>query len=259
MKNIIVALILTATAFAATECQKGYPSIFGNPPTGLLTSNPAFVNVDKFGIQHDAMCFQFNPTGASPLFVNAGFVITNTTGSVPQFELLSSSSTNRKVVIRFGDYITGGHETNGTITFDQAGIGNEDLSFISGTGSVQFYQTWNCTAGCATTFAPVAGTKQLLMSDGSNDATISPHLGIVSTHLTLGTSANNDRAGTLTCAGGTATYTFTTAMQNATYIVMLTDQTTAGGAKASKLAASFTVTCTGATDSVDYLVIGKPF
>ena len=53
--------------------------------------------------------------------------------------------------------------------------------------------------------------------------------------------------------------TFTTPLANAAYTLMLTDHTTAGGAKASKLAGSFTITCTGATDTVDYLVLGNPY
>jgi len=70
--------------------------------------------------------------------------------------------------------------------------------------------------------------------------------------------ANNDYAGVLTCAAGTVSKTFTAAWTS-TPTIVVSDETTAGGARVSaKSATAFTVTCTGATDVVDYIVIGNP-
>jgi hypothetical protein len=77
------------------------------------------------------------------------------------------------------------------------------------------------------------------------------------THITM-FSANNDVAGNLTCAGGTVTKTFA-ATYTSTPTVLPVDRTTAGGAHLTAVSnTAFTVGCTGATDVVDYLVIGNP-
>jgi hypothetical protein len=62
----------------------------------------------------------------------------------------------------------------------------------------------------------------------------------------------------LTCAAGTASWTFALAYTS-TPVILVSDETTAGGARVSaKSNTGFTVTCTGATDVVDYFVIGNP-
>jgi hypothetical protein len=70
-------------------------------------------------------------------------------------------------------------------------------------------------------------------------------------------SSNNDVSGKVTCSSGTVTKTFATAYTS-TPVVVLSDETTAGGAKTSPSNTGFTVTCTGASDVVDYLVFGNP-
>ncbi len=76
-------------------------------------------------------------------------------------------------------------------------------------------------------------------------------------HLTQA-AANGDKAGVLTCAIGTVTKTFSTAYSS-TPVIVISDETTVGGANVStKSASAFTVTCTGLTDVVDYFVIGNP-
>jgi hypothetical protein len=71
-------------------------------------------------------------------------------------------------------------------------------------------------------------------------------------------SSNSDIAGTLSCSGGTKMVTFTAAFTS-TPVIIVSDETTAGGARVSAHSTSgFTVTCTGATDAFDYLVIGNP-
>lgn len=70
--------------------------------------------------------------------------------------------------------------------------------------------------------------------------------------------ANTDFQGVLTCAAGTVVKTFSQAFSS-TPVIVISDETTSGGARVSaKSASSFTVTCVGATDVVDYLVIGNP-
>lgn len=71
-------------------------------------------------------------------------------------------------------------------------------------------------------------------------------------------AANNDKAGVVTCAGNTVTKTFANPYVS-TPVIFVSDETTAGGARVSaKSASAFTVTCTGATDVVDYIVMGNP-
>jgi hypothetical protein len=71
-------------------------------------------------------------------------------------------------------------------------------------------------------------------------------------------SSNSDIAGTLYCSGGAKTVTFATAFTS-TPVIVVSDETAAGGARVSAHSTSgFTVTCTGATDAFDYLVIGNP-
>ena len=71
-------------------------------------------------------------------------------------------------------------------------------------------------------------------------------------------AATSDFAGQLTCATGTVSKTFTTVF-GSTPTVLVSDETTTGGARVStKSATGFTVTCTGASDVVDYEVIGNP-
>lgn len=71
-------------------------------------------------------------------------------------------------------------------------------------------------------------------------------------------AATSDVAGVLTCAASTASLTFTTAYTS-TPVIVVSDETTAGGVRVSaKSNTAFTVTCTGATDVVDYITVGNP-
>jgi hypothetical protein len=78
------------------------------------------------------------------------------------------------------------------------------------------------------------------------------------THITI-SSANNDISGKLTCAASVATKTFALAYTSAP-MVQLNDETTANGAHLSSPAtnSAFSIACTGATDVVDYFVVGNP-
>jgi hypothetical protein len=84
-------------------------------------------------------------------------------------------------------------------------------------------------------------------------------VGVASTglHLTLN-AANEDTAGKLTCAASTVTKTFATAFTS-TPTVIVFDETTKGGANLTAISnTAFTVSCTGATDALDYIVVGNP-
>lgn len=219
---------------------------------------------DQNGHLHDYFCIQQPSPGNSNSFMlfPSSVVITNSnTLSAPVvLDFNNLSQTSRKVKINFGDSFGGAHETNFYLATDNAGIGNEDITWQSGNNIVNEYFTGNCSLGCSNSFVPTNGIKQYLISDGGTNATVNPKFGIVSGHFTTGVAGNNDRVGTLTCALGTVTYTFIIAMTTTTYRVILTDQTTTGGALVSaKNLASFNVSCTGLTDSVDYMVVGNPY
>jgi len=71
-------------------------------------------------------------------------------------------------------------------------------------------------------------------------------------------SSNSDIAGTFSCSGGRKSITFATAFTS-TPVIVVSDETTAGGARVSAHSTSgFTVTCTGTIDVFDYVVIGNP-
>lgn len=187
-----------------------------------------------------------------------GVLEINNTGAA-RLILTNTSGTNRENSFIWRSAV-GGFGTDFRMVEDIAGTGNEDMTWI-GPSISNLYVTFNCTAGCATTFANSAGTKQLLLSDGTYDAKTNPELALVKGHIAHGTTGSNaDNWGTAACSTNTVTVTFATAFSNATYQVLLTDQTTAGGAKAgTKNTGSFVITCTGASDSVDYLVLGNPY
>jgi len=71
-------------------------------------------------------------------------------------------------------------------------------------------------------------------------------------------AAQADSWGVATCSSSTATVSFTTAYTS-TPAIIVSDETTTGGARVSaKSNSSFTITCTGASDVVDYFTGGNP-
>ena len=80
----------------------------------------------------------------------------------------------------------------------------------------------------------------------------------------LGQVAANLWAGTTSCSSNTFTITFPTIGNNAMAFmnvptIIISNSTTMGGARVSaRSTTGFTVTCYGATDSVDWIVIGNP-
>ena len=80
--------------------------------------------------------------------------------------------------------------------------------------------------------------------------------GTFNAHMTQG-AANGDIAGRVTCVTNAVTKTFASAYTSAPTVI-LSDETTKGGASTTPGTASFVVSCTGASDVVDYYVIGNP-
>ena len=75
---------------------------------------------------------------------------------------------------------------------------------------------------------------------------------------TLNQDAAARFAGTSACVSSTKTFTFATAYLN-TPSIIVSDETTAGGARVTlPSTAGFTVTCAGASDTFDYIVVGNP-
>lgn len=71
-------------------------------------------------------------------------------------------------------------------------------------------------------------------------------------------NATNDISGTTSCSSSTFTKTFSSSYTS-TPVIVISDETTAGGAKVtSRSNSAFTVTCTGASDAVDWIVTGAP-
>jgi len=280
MKRLFTFLTFLLAALAALPLAAQIPG--GSPPDcnefNLLnsiwvgqTAGQSFSDItvlgkitDASGAQRDFLCVsQPIAAGGTPaVLVPGSLIVTNPSGGLPVIEIVSSSTTNRKMRINFGDInIVGGHETDGYIIMDQAGVENEDLGFWGGNNIPYLYFTLNCIAGCSNSFVSSTGTKQFLVATNGNAATVNPDFGLVSGHIAHTTGAGGtDGWGTLTCSSSSATYTFQVAQSTATYKVILTDQTTTGGAKVSSRATgSFTIACSGASDSVDYLVLGNPY
>ncbi len=74
----------------------------------------------------------------------------------------------------------------------------------------------------------------------------------------LNQTASGDLAAVKTCSSGSFTVTFNTPYAS-TPVIIVSDETTAGGARVSaKSSSGFTVTCSGSADVVDYTTYGNP-
>jgi hypothetical protein len=246
--------------------------------SGAVTAVAALRTIGTGNVGHDVLCvvtsdagsagaigglvFPYNAsfsTTADLTTGNGGLLASTGTGNTRTI-YTNTSGTTRTNSQLFRSCV-GGCGTDFRQIEDIAGVGNEDMTWI-GPSQAGLYVTFNCPAGCATTFANTNGTHQFLLDDGSHDAKTNPEFGLVNGHLAHGTTGSNatDTWNTTTCAANTKTITFTTAFSNTNYVALLTDQTTAGGARVStKNTGSMVITCTGATDVVDYLVLGNPF
>ena len=70
-------------------------------------------------------------------------------------------------------------------------------------------------------------------------------------------TGGNDVAGTVTLVSGSKVVTFTTAFAG-TPVCVVSDETTAGGARVSAKSASAITISGGTTDVVSYLCVGNP-
>ena len=75
----------------------------------------------------------------------------------------------------------------------------------------------------------------------------------------IGQVAARTWAGVTSCTTSTFTVTMTKLKYNSTPVIIVSDETTSGGARVSaKSATSFSVACTGASDVVDWATFGNP-
>ena len=99
------------------------------------------------------------------------------------------------------------------------------------------------------------GASQLNLKGGTS---IGLGVGVGSGVHLVQNAASGDIAGKLTCAASTASKAFT-ANYTSTPVVVVFDETTKAGANLTAISnTGFTVSCTGATDALDYIVMGNP-
>jgi hypothetical protein len=144
------------------------------------------------------------------------------------------------------------------LVFSSAGGATYPLT-ITGLGAVALALAPSAVGGAGAIFtvldAPAGNT--IFSIKGTAGAYQAQIGGAFNTHITQGT-ANQDFAGKLTCASSTVTKTFASAYTS-TPVVLVFDETTKGGANLTAISNSgFTVSCTGTTDALDYIVIGNP-
>ena len=278
--TIPISISPTVATSETNECNNVTVNGAGSP-IGTVTAGAVLRSVTAAGVGHDVMCVILTSTRASDV---GGIVFPYVSSSSPNsaasqaqdgdWEIsgtvarlfmtnTSGSNTSRRNNFSWRSCpIVAGCGTDWSWIEDNASAGNEDMTWLTGTSQAVLYVTGNCPyPGCVNTFNS-SGGPQFLIDDGTHTATTNPEFGLVGGHLAHGTTGSNatDTWGTATCATSTATVTFSTAFANATYQVLLTDDTTVGGARVStKNTGSFVITCTGASDSVDYIVLGNPY
>ncbi len=274
----ITTIPISVSPTVATSQTHECNGIVTNGAGGVVTAGAVLRTVTALGVGHDVLCVVLTSTRVADV---GGIVFPYITASSPNssasqdqggdWEVMGSpvarlfmtntSGTTRKNVMDLRNCV-GGCQTDWQFASDFASANNEDWGWYTGSNNPVLYVAANCLVACSNAFVPVAGTHQFLFDDGTHSATTNPEFALVLGHLAHGTLGSNitDTWGTATCALGTATINFSTAFTTATYQVLLTDQTTAGGARVSaKNVGSFTITCTGLVDSVDYLVLGNPY
>lgn len=142
----------------------------------------------------------------------------------------------------------GGKATiNNFFYFAGSNANSSGLSVVSG-GTATVYG-WRTSLTTLTSGGNIAGTLQGWGNDFGGPLTVT------------GTVSNApSEQGSVTCAASTATITFHSPVTyRSNPVVLLTDNTTAGGARISaETTSTATVTCTGATDVVVYSVTPNP-
>lgn len=136
-------------------------------------------------------------------------------------------------------------------------VDSTGTTFTVGTGSaVVNCGTVNCTVNGAAggTFAVTIGGTGSVNLNVVGDIRMGQGVGA---HVIMN-NANGDFAGKLTCAANVATKTFGRAFTSTPNVIVF-NETTKGGTNLTAISnTAFTVSCTGATDINDYIVVGNP-
>jgi hypothetical protein len=214
----------------------------------LSTGTP--LTVSTAGNGNGAICLSGNTSGcssftASPVAGTAANPVTATN----TIALPTGTATNPSVGWSGGT----GYGFNFTDAND-IGVrvgGQENYVFNAGTLETRQPICDYATATGCLTFAAA-----LISASGTGH----PNIGFATDkgqHL-VSQAAQADSWGVATCAGSTVTVTFTRAYTS-TPVIVVSDETAAGGARVSaKSNTAFTITCSGATDVVDYFTGGNP-
>lgn len=193
---------------------------------------------------------------ATPTVVTGETTVDNGSGgAVVEYDAVNSSITSgQQVQYQFCRQTT---TTGGCLFQFFGGTSSPVFQFSSLTNTAQLVAllTGQCLAVRHNTtcggFDFIVGSSNGFEVDDTGDVTQS-----AASHNNS-TSTTNDISGVLTCSSGTVSKTFTTAY-TATPVIIVSDETTTGGAKVStKSATGFTITCTGSSDVVDFMTRGN--
>jgi hypothetical protein len=165
--------------------------------------------------------------------------------------------------------ITPGDTTSIPLTIKEAASTSaaQDLNIVTSAGAAVFQVTPGASAsitlGNGNHLLGGWGNNTFTFGTAGNDPVLvinarDTQVGGTTNERIFQKTANKDFAGVATCAASTVTVAFANAFTS-TPAIFVSDETTTGGARVStKSNAAFTVTCTGATDVLDYIVVGNP-
>ncbi len=161
----------------------------------------------------------------------------------------AAANVNSRNILEFTGFL-GRSRVFGT---DQAGTDTDITGGPStGTGVGGAVNFWTSNPG-ASSATVNAGLKRWQITPAGNFAATSGKGQHINSQ-----AAQADSWGVATCNTNTVTVTFTTAYTS-TPVIVVSDETTAGGARVSASSnTAFTITCTGASDVVDYFTGGNP-
>lgn len=199
-----------------------------------------------------------NPTnGVIPVRANAGAF--NDSALADNGTIVTSTEPIRGVngtaatpSVQLGSAAVGIENAGSTTTFGIVS-GSLEQFVISSAGAVETRQPICDYATATNCFTFAAG---LISATGTGHPNIG--FGTDKGQHVVSQAAQADSWGVATCAASTVTITFTRAYTS-TPAIVVSDETAAGGARVSaKSNSAFTITCSGATDVVDYFTGGNP-
>lgn len=204
----------------------GYPNTFAQAgPTAVTNARGFWAKKGTF-------------TGATP---------TNVFGLAAD-DMAASGSARSFSLLGIGHALLVGYGTGGAAIYfqDSTGFGGTDHAVLVVDSSGLF----NIQAPTAIGVA--------LEDSGGNISSLTNSAGTQFRKHINQLAANGDNSGVLTCVASSASKTFATAYTS-TPVILLEDDTVLGGARVSaKSNTAFTVTCSGATDVVEYFTYGNP-